>query len=75
MVIAGLAIPITLVNVDDCEFSEILWELLVLPHELVKCGELADNDWFTCMAVCREGIGAWSFTSGHLFNCLAYFVF
>lgn len=44
MVVAGLAITFTFVDVDNCCIAELLSELILVPHTLEQTNEL--TAWF-----------------------------
>ena len=74
MVVAGLTVSFSLVDVNNCGIPEFLWQVLLVPHGLKQACQLA-TDCFVAHRVllCGNGIGARSFPTGHLLGCFADF--
>ena len=72
MVVAGLAVSFSLVDVNDCGIREFLWQMLLVPHGLKQACQLA-TDGFAAhlLHLCGNVIGAGSFPTGHLLDCFA----
>ena len=69
MVVAGLAVSFSLVDVNDCSILEFLWQMHLVPRGLKQACQLA-TDGFAAHLVqlCGDGIGAGSFPTGHLLD-------
>ena len=73
-VVAGLAIFCALVDVDYCDVPEFLWQLLLDPRGLLQACQLIVDGCTTGLAqFSRNGIGARSFSTGHLLDRFADF--
>ena len=68
MVVAGLTVSFSLVDVNNCGITEFLWQMLLVPHSLKQACQLA-TDCFVAHRVllCGNGIGAGAFP---LVTCL-----
>ena len=65
MVVAGLAISFALVELDYCGVPEFLWQLLLVPHDLIQACHLIFDGCTTGLEhLSRNGIGARSFSTG-----------
>ncbi len=55
MVVTGLAISFTLVDVHNCGVPEFLWQMLLIPHGLEQaCQLIADGFAARLVHLCRS---------------------
>ena len=72
VLVDGLAISFALVDVEYCAIPELLWQLLLVPHGLVQACQLIVDGCTTGLEhLSRNGIGARSFSTGHLLDRFA----
>ena len=69
MIVAGMLVSFALVDVDDCDVSELLGELLLVPEGLKEVGYLEKKNRATSLVhVGRDCIQSWGFPSEHLLH-------